>query len=237
MSSWREDYLDRLVRPEQTQQQVFAELAAIFLGLGFEHCSFGVRLPAFGDEVHESWSTTYPLAWQSRYLSQNYLEIDPVIATALHKDSPVVWDDDSFESQRAFWEDARAYGVRYGWAMAMHGRAGETGLISLARSGTALSAAELAETEAKLVWLAHTANGVMGNLVAQKRLSATVVELTEREREVLRWTAVGKTSAEIAVILGISSRTVNFHITTVMLKLDAVNRTQAVIKAVMSGLL
>jgi len=61
--------------------------------------------------------------------------------------------------------------------------------------------------------------------------------LTTRELTVLRWTAAGKTSAEIGIILGISTRTVNFHITTVLTKLDAVNKTQAVVKAVMLGLL
>jgi DNA-binding NarL/FixJ family response regulator len=63
------------------------------------------------------------------------------------------------------------------------------------------------------------------------------VELSEREREVLLWTAAGKTSSETAAILGISGRTVAFHITNILLKLDAVNKTQAVAKAVMLDLL
>ncbi len=62
-------------------------------------------------------------------------------------------------------------------------------------------------------------------------------ELTAREREVLRWTAAGKTSYEIGVILGIATRTVNFHISIILLKLDAINKTQAVVKAVMFDLL
>ncbi|MHB8446439.1 MAG: response regulator [Rudaea sp.] len=57
------------------------------------------------------------------------------------------------------------------------------------------------------------------------------VELTEREREVLRWTAVGKTVSEIAATLGISARTVTFHITNILRKLDAANKTEAVSKA------
>jgi len=39
------------------------------------------------------------------------------------------------------------------------------------------------------------------------------------------------------VILGISTRTVNFHITAILAKLDAVNKTQAVIRALMLGML
>ena len=62
-------------------------------------------------------------------------------------------------------------------------------------------------------------------------------DLTPREREVLRWTAAGKTSCEIGIILGISARTVNFHVTSILSKLNAVNKTQAVVKAVLLDLL
>lgn len=61
--------------------------------------------------------------------------------------------------------------------------------------------------------------------------------LSEREMEVLRWMAAGRTTSETAAILGISSRTVTFHITNTLLKLDAVNKTQAVVKAVMLNLI
>lgn len=55
--------------------------------------------------------------------------------------------------------------------------------------------------------------------------------LTDRELEVLQWTAAGKTSSETGAILGITTRTVNFHVTRIFDKLDAVNKTQAVVKA------
>jgi len=235
MANWREDCLDRLTRPGKSIEQVFAELAEIVRGIGFEYCSFAVRFPDFGSPARDSWSTNsnYPASWLNQYFSHNYLNVDPVIATALRSPSPVIWSDDLFKAQGAFWEEARAYGIHHGWTMAMHGRGSEMGLLSLARSSVALSSAELAETEAKLVWLAHTANGMVGSIIAQKHGLNTVHELTARECEVLRWTAAGKTSGEIGMILGISTRTVNFHITTALSKLDAVNKTQAVVKALM----
>lgn len=52
--------------------------------------------------------------------------------------------------------------------------------------------------------------------------------LTERERECLVWTSVGKTSVEIAQILGLSEHTVNHYLNNAARKFDAVNRTQAV---------
>ena len=61
--------------------------------------------------------------------------------------------------------------------------------------------------------------------------------LTERERDVLAWVGRGKTSAEIAIILGVSERTVNFHCERSVRRLDVVNRTHAVARAIAHGLI
>jgi DNA-binding CsgD family transcriptional regulator len=57
------------------------------------------------------------------------------------------------------------------------------------------------------------------------------VALNEREIEVLTWAARGKTSAEIAQILGLTKRTVDFHTDNARSKLGAATRTEAAIKA------
>ena len=44
-------------------------------------------------------------------------------------------------------------------------------------------------------------------------------ELSQRERDMLWWTAEGKTTKEIALILGLSDRTVRFYIENAMLDL------------------
>jgi DNA-binding CsgD family transcriptional regulator len=66
---------------------------------------------------------------------------------------------------------------------------------------------------------------------------ASVMRLTVREKDVLTWVARGKTSAEIAIILGLSERTINFHCDKAMKRLDVINRTQAVAKAIAEGLI
>jgi len=62
-------------------------------------------------------------------------------------------------------------------------------------------------------------------------------QLSSRETEVLRWTAAGKTAVEIAQILNISGRTVEFHINSAARKLDTVNRVQTVVEAIRKKLL
>ncbi len=60
--------------------------------------------------------------------------------------------------------------------------------------------------------------------------------LTERETEVLHLLAQGKTNKEIAAALIISERTVKFHISAILGKLGAGNRTEAVTIAAQRGL-
>ena len=67
--------------------------------------------------------------------------------------------------------------------------------------------------------------------VARSELWPKLVQLNDREVEILTWVARGKTSAEIAEILGLTKRTVDFHIDNARTKLGAATRTQAVIKA------
>jgi len=62
------------------------------------------------------------------------------------------------------------------------------------------------------------------------------VVLSGREKEVLNWLKLGKSSWDISVILGISERTVNYHVYNIMEKLNATNRPQAVAIATRLGL-
>ncbi len=53
-------------------------------------------------------------------------------------------------------------------------------------------------------------------------------QLTAREREVLQWLAKGKSSWDISMILHISERTVKFHVSNILHKLNAGTRAHAV---------
>ena len=61
--------------------------------------------------------------------------------------------------------------------------------------------------------------------------------LNEREIETLTWAARGKTSSEIAQILGLSKRTVDFHVDNARTKLGATTRIEAAIKAASNRLI
>jgi len=67
--------------------------------------------------------------------------------------------------------------------------------------------------------------------------TSTTPALTQRERMVLEQLARGLGNKQIAAALGISERTVKFHVSSVFTKLEATNRTEAVTRAVQAGLI
>lgn len=207
--------------------------------LGFDYCAYGMRTPLPLSNPRIIMGSTYPSAWQQRYAEQHYMAVDPTVAHALRSTTPVIWSDTMFEHVRPFWEEARSHGLQVGWAQSAYDAQGNVGMMTLARGGEAFSAQELRAKGLQMSWLAHTAHAAMARIAASHHhpYSQAAIELTAREAEMLRWTADGKTSGEIAQITAISERTVNFHLNNAVEKLGAANKTAAAVKAAMLRLL
>ena len=69
------------------------------------------------------------------------------------------------------------------------------------------------------------------------RAGRMAVSLSEREAEALTWAARGKSSAEAAMLMGVTERTVNFHVENAMRKLGVGSRIQAALLAVRTGMI
>jgi DNA-binding CsgD family transcriptional regulator len=77
------------------------------------------------------------------------------------------------------------------------------------------------------------------SLVEYEQVSeqADQVRLTPRETSVLQWMKEGKSYGDIATITGLTPRAIEFHSRGILLKLDAADKTTAVLKAVRYGLI
>jgi DNA-binding NarL/FixJ family response regulator len=73
--------------------------------------------------------------------------------------------------------------------------------------------------------------------IARNETWPKLVMLNDREIEVLTWVARGKTSAQIAEMVGLAKRTVDFHLDNARIKLGAATRTEAAIKAAIGKLI
>jgi DNA-binding CsgD family transcriptional regulator len=79
------------------------------------------------------------------------------------------------------------------------------------------------------------ANGDVVSLIPE--CYDTPQALTGREKEVLYWTAVGKTASETGIILGISRRTVEWYAQSARRKINATNIVQAIAMSIKAGVI
>ncbi|MBD9356185.1 autoinducer binding domain-containing protein [Methylomonas albis] len=236
MKAWQEIQLHAL-QTSDSEHQLFQTIAALGAELGFDYCAYGLRLALPLSKPKIVKVSNYPSAWQAQYQAKNYCAVDPTVKHALRSSLPILWTDGLFASTAAFWEEARSFGLRYGWAQSMRDVPGATGMLTLARADEPLSETELADKAFKMAWLTQTAHIALSRRLLPKLLPEADAKLSNREIAVLRWTADGKTSGEIANTMKITERTVNFHISNAATKLNASNKTAAAIKAAMLGFL
>jgi DNA-binding NarL/FixJ family response regulator len=77
--------------------------------------------------------------------------------------------------------------------------------------------------------------GLRGDNKSQSRMGSTSM-LSRREIEILSFLADGKSTKNIARQLGVSPRTIEAHSASIMRKLGAANRVQAVVMAIRAGI-
>ncbi|HXN11324.1 MAG TPA: autoinducer binding domain-containing protein [Steroidobacteraceae bacterium] len=236
MKSWQDDQLQSLFAATG-EQQLFDALVKLVRKEGFDLCSYGIRPPFPVSKPRIMVFDNYPNSWHQQYRAQGYVEIDPTVRHGLRSLMPLVWTDDVFAEAPEFWEDARGQGLRYGWAQPCRDPSGVAGMLTVARSNEPLSDPELKLKVPRLLWMTQVAHVAMSRLVVHRILPESELRFSSREIAVMRWTAEGKTSGDIADILHITERTVNFHIGNVITKLNAANKTAAAIRMAVMGLL
>lgn len=236
MYAWQEDDIQSLLAVPD-EDELFARLTRAAQELGFEYCAYGLRMPLPLSNPRVAMFNNYPRAWQERYQACGYVAVDPTVRHGMRSSLPVIWSDDVFATTPQLWDEARQFGLRVGWALAYRDASGIRSLMTLSRGQGEITPQELEANLPRLYWLTQVGHMGMAQLVAPRLMPEIGVRLSDREAEVLRWTVDGKTSSDVAEILGISERTVNFHINNAMAKLGATNKTAATIRAAMLGLL
>jgi len=227
------DALERLLAcntPEELRRAV-GEYAK---RLGFDSWVYAAS-PA-GQRALPYILSAYPAAWIARYMEKGYIGIDPVVAHCREHATPLMWTADGPVGDRirrcpAFFQDAADFGLKVGISAPVHGLGCQWGLLSVAGSD------EKVDQRARLhqlagVQLLATFTHEAGHRFATVPQTGANVHLTARELECLRWAAEGKTGWEIGRLLGISERTVVFHVENAAHKLGVFGRRQAVARAI-----
>ncbi len=221
--------VDRLGSPATVVEAVYRALSA----LGFEGLFFAELDPRpiqkFDDFVLAS---RCPAEFGPIYTERNYAGIDANIRRARRSSHTFEWseagyaDNDHEPHTVEFLRFLSDFGFPRGFVVPIHGPCGFVAGVALAGRKFDLSVKTKPATHIITLY----AFDRIHQLVAAK--SEKSPPLTPREREVLAWSAQGKSAWEIGEILNLAKRTVDEHAKRAMRKLGARTRTQAVAIAI-----
>jgi LuxR family transcriptional regulator, quorum-sensing system regulator BjaR1 len=170
------------------------------------------------------------------YVKRRYADVDPCMRHLKRTTEPFRWLDVAYTSEhqpkaRELAELVTDFGLSQALFVPIPSPTGTFGNVWMAGPKPELTA----RTKPALHLIALYAFDRMHRIVGS--LPYDGPQLTPREREVLLWTACGKSAWEIGEILGIAKRTVDDHAQSAFHKLGAANRTQAVAIAVRERLI
>lgn len=190
--------------------------------LGPSHDPSGVKL-----------ISNYPPKWTNRYLGNGYDRCDPVINQVYRTNEAFEWGECLWNrplvtQESQLMDEASAFGIRCGFTFPMSD--------PKCRFAAVTFASDLSPERFRRCFQAHheLLNFVATMFHAEARRALAPpwaigdVRLTEREFECLTWAVRGKSAWDTGQILGITQRTVAFHLHNAKSKLDVRTIQQAV---------
>lgn len=184
-------------------------------------------------------ASCYPKDWLKHYAARGYGADDPTYRSVAARRGPVAWNE--FDKalpisrrERTVMDEAAEAGLRTGVSIPLHGPNGEVFGISVTGSN---GREEFTLAELSLLFLLGQQFHLSYKMIGELPDSSRPIRLSDRQREILQWAAVGKSRGEIASILGIGEDGVDHHFRQVFRKFDCHDRTVAVLTAARMGLI
>ncbi|MFL4395988.1 LuxR C-terminal-related transcriptional regulator [Acinetobacter pittii] len=235
MQNWKIDFLD-FMSNLKTENDIDVRLRYICNYFEFDNYAFGVKFNALFNQKNIKIINSYSCEWNSIYTINNYIEIDPVVDFCSREVVPILWRNLYSDKSIFFWNHAKEFSLNYGISQGFFDNRFNNSILSFSRKKKEINNSEFRSKFMEIHWVSQMTNISLTKFF-NKDLDADCQILTPRELEVMRWTADGKTSFEISRILNITERTVNFHISNCLLKLNTANKVSAVVKAIFLGFL
>lgn len=239
------------------QASLNAALQSIAEDAGFDsYCFVDTGAPHLDEPFHTG---TTGRRWEDEYRDNGFIHVDACIARARRTNRPFPWGSVSLPQRTGkrkpgalkAMEAATDHGFQEGFVIPFHfcddrGTVYSSVCTFFWRDSQAQFKRALEENAYRLhlvllYWAQRSLeirsaatvpaadNVTLFNRAATRAVGGT---LSDRERDVIAWAARGKTMAETAEILNISTETVQSHLKNCVRKLDAANKTHAVAKAI-----
>lgn len=179
----------------------------------------------------------YPNGYLDRYMEKKYFADDKALSELNKTFELQNWNDirKKFSTDKKLHQisnEGREFGLNDGFSYGVHEKRSNAAYFTFAGIRVENTTRTKKIIEFIVPHLSVTMKRISEPEIAKKKYS-----LTPSEFNVLEWLKEGKSTWDIATILSISERTANFHVNNIIKKLEAMNRTHAVAKALESKLI
>ncbi|WP_417462971.1 LuxR family transcriptional regulator [Kordiimonas sp.] len=211
---------------ETDLQRSMAGLLAAFEVNRFAYLSLQ---PAYNPQ----YISNYPTAWTSHYLQNKYQQIDPVVIYAAQSSEPFNWGrrlglgGGRADGGRLF-DEAAEFGICSGLTIPIRDRHDGMAVLTFAADENCPSLMRLMDRYTHAFQLVATSYHIQARRICAEDRVVDGIKLTRREIECLQWAAKGKSAWETGEILGITRRTVAFHLDNTRAKLGVRTVAQAI---------
>jgi DNA-binding CsgD family transcriptional regulator len=212
----------------EAARRIFAEIAHTFQRLGFVHCQYQITFP-----VPVSQPQIINIDSRDDMFANHFRGRRDADFPIVEKPTPLLPDEVYQRTETAppnsNWENTIT--------VVSYHRNGAVGRMTITSPPGVIEPRTLFARRLLVEWLVSSIHDRIATLLVANYVPESRVSLTSREREILRWTAEGKTAPEIGQILSVSAHTVAFHVKNITAKLGSANKTQAAVKAAALGIL
>ena len=226
------ELIDELER-FQTPGEVISRMSSALSQFGFSGFLISTTPDLRAASQRQTFFDGWPDNFNDYYVQNEFYKDDPVVAMCLRAADPFEWSEAPFDldaspRSKMVMDVAADFGLKKGFAVPIYR---ERGLIDTVTMGGDFVDLD-SRTKRSIHLIALYAHSKALALIGAGHPDPYRRILTNGEREVLAWTAAGKTMWEISVILGVSEAAIAKRIKLAARKLGSVNKTQAVVEAI-----
>jgi LuxR family quorum sensing-dependent transcriptional regulator len=227
------DLIDKL-EGLRTPQQVVSRMSSALAQFGFSGFLVSTTPDPQAADQRQTFLDGWPHQFNQYYVEKGFYKDDPVVARCLASDEPFEWSDAPFERDRwpraqEVMDAAGSIGLRNGFAVPIFRGPGLIDTVTMGGEYHDLDSRAKRAIHLIALYAHSKALAVAKTGEPLKLIRRT---LSPAEREALTWTAAGKTTWEISVILGVSEAAIAKRIKLATRKLGSANKTQAVVEAI-----
>ncbi|GKV92128.1 MULTISPECIES: helix-turn-helix transcriptional regulator [Pectobacterium] len=182
--------------------------------------------------------SSYPDEWVNLYKENKYQHIDPVVLASFNKISPFSWEKSLVINTRLqlakIFDLSKKYNIINGYTFVLHDHGDNLAMLSIIVDSSYPDDVDTFIEEKKdtfqmlLIDAYEKIISLCREMIENKKQLNNKEIFSQRENEILYWASMGKTYLEVAIILGIKTSTVKFHIGNVVKKLGVLNAKHAI---------